>query len=72
MEANVKNKPTRTAEKLEMKQVFRKDAPVTFDPDMVIRHCNASMPNSQESQMREPARAGAMAAAGIRSVGLGC
>lgn len=60
-----------TAAKLEMKQVFRKDAPIVFDTP-VIRHCNASMPNSQESQMREPARAGAMAAAGIASVGLGC
>lgn len=32
----------KTQAKLEMKQVFRKDAPVTFDPDTPIRHCNAS------------------------------
>jgi len=65
------NKKTSSAIALEMKQIFRKDPPVTFDTP-VIRVCNASQRAPLKSQMREPARAGAMAAAGIQSRGIGC
>jgi len=61
----------KTQAKLEMKQAFRKDPPVTFNTP-VIRHCNASQREPLTDQMREPARAGAMAAAGIQSRGVGC
>lgn len=65
-------KPTRTAEKLEMKQVFRKDAPVTFDPDTVIRHCNASQRTLYTGNRMASPRGESGQAAGIASVGLGC
>lgn len=57
---------------LEMKQVFRKDPPVVFDTDTVIRVCNASNRELLKSLMREPARAGAMRAYGLGRVGPGC
>ena len=54
---------------LEMKQVFRKDPPIVFDPDTVIRMCNASQREPLKCLMREPARDGASDAYALRSVG---
>lgn len=65
-------KPTRTAAKLEMKQVFRKDAPVTFDPDTVIRHCNASQRELYTGNRMASPRGEAGQAETIASVGIGC
>lgn len=60
-----------TAEKLEMKQVFRKDAPVIFD-EPVIRHCNASQRERYTGNRMASPRGEAGQAAGIRSVGTPC
>lgn len=60
-----------TAAKLEMKQVFRKDAPIVFDAP-VIRHCNASQRTLYTGNRMASPRGEARQAAGIASVGLGC
>ena len=45
---------------------------VTFADILPTRVCNASSREPLKSLMREPARAGAMAASGLKSLGLGC
>ena len=60
-----------TEAKLEMKQVFRKDPPIVFDPDTVIRHCNASQ-RTPYTGPRWNVREGADAHLAAESTGTPC